>query len=195
MELSIFDFDGTITRKDTFVEFIKYAVGFKRFAAGMAAQSVFILLYYLRIFPEGRVKERVIDYFFRNWSEDRFKETADRFARKKIPVFLRQSALDRIAWHQQKGHKVVVVSASLDSWIRPWCEDREIDVIATRLEVREQRLTGRFATRNCAGAEKVKRLRQALDLSRFTCVHAYGDSRGDREMLDLADRKYYRYFA
>lgn len=194
MELAIFDFDGTITTKDTFIQFIKYAVGSKKFAKGIIALRFYLLLYYMKIIPEGRIKELMITYFFKDWPEEKFKNMAEDFAKQRIPDLLRKSAVDRIQWHQKNLHQVFVVSASIDYWIQPWCDLHDIGLIATRLEVKDNKITGRFATKDCDGAEKLKRLKQALDLSQFSCIHVYGNSRGDKEILKVADKSYYRCF-
>ena len=97
-----------------------------------------------------------------------------------------------LEWHRERGDTVVVVSASIDLWLRDWCRSRGIGLIATELEVKEGRITGRFLTRNCSGKEKVKRIEKELDLSRFDHIYAYGDSPADRAMLSIAHEAYYR---
>ena len=68
-----------------------------------------------------------------------------------------------------------------------------VDAICTQLEEKGGRLTGRYVRGDCTGAEKVKRIRERYDLTRFARIYAYGDSDEDREMLDLAHEKYYRW--
>jgi len=69
-----------------------------------------------------------------------------------------------------------------------------MEIISTRLETKDGLLTGNFATPNCYGPEKVRRIREVVDLSAYQTVYAYGDSRGDREMLEIAHEKGYRVF-
>jgi HAD superfamily phosphoserine phosphatase-like hydrolase len=88
---------------------------------------------------------------------------------------------------------VVIVSASLDVYLSPWCADLGLDCICTTLEERNGRLTGGCAGGDCAGPEKARRIRQRFDLGRYETVYAYGDSAEDREMLELAHRKFYRW--
>ena len=85
---------------------------------------------------------------------------------------------------------MVVVSASPETWIRPWCEAQGMEAIATRLEEREDRLTGKIAGRNCQGEEKVRRVREIIDLDSYTRIYAYGNSSGDMPMLSLAHERY-----
>ena len=82
----------------------------------------------------------------------------------------------------------------MECWVKPWCDKNNIDLISTRLEVKDNKLTGKFATKNCYGREKVNRVKEAYDLSQYNHIYAYGDSRGDRELLALADESFYKPF-
>ena len=89
--------------------------------------------------------------------------------------------------------QIYVVSASIDNWVQPFLPD--VKVAGTQVEVLNGRLTGRFTTPNCYGQEKVNRIQKLLTCPR-TELHiiAFGDSRGDREMLNYADEAYYKPF-
>ncbi len=69
-----------------------------------------------------------------------------------------------------------------------------IHCIATKLEVKNYKITGNYSGNNCSGQEKVRRIKENFNLSDFDLIIAYGDSRGDREMLELADNKNYKLF-
>lgn len=102
-------------------------------------------------------------------------------------------ALERIAWHKGRGDVVVVVSAALDVYLEPWCRALGVDVICTRLEVRDGRRTGRYLRGDCCGNEKARRIRERYTLSEFETVYAYGDTEEDRAMLAMADRQYFQW--
>jgi HAD superfamily hydrolase (TIGR01490 family) len=109
---------------------------------------------------------------------------------------LRQQALKRLDWHRRQGHRCVAISASLELYVRPCAVAAGFDdVIATGLEVRaDGRVSGRLGGANCYGAEKVNRLEALLGKREGYTLFAYGDSRGDREMLASADHACYREF-
>ena len=88
---------------------------------------------------------------------------------------------------------MVVVSASLDVYLKPWCEAHHLDLICTELEVRAGTLTGGYRRGDCSAADKVTRLRERYDLARYPVIYAYGDTDEDREMLDIAHEKYFRW--
>ena len=86
----------------------------------------------------------------------------------------------------------IVVSASVENWVKPFLPQAE--VLATKVETADGRLTGRFLTPNCYGSEKVRRIREVLTGARGQYhIIAYGDSRGDSEMLNYADEAYLRF--
>lgn len=194
MILALFDFDGTITNKDTLIEFIKFVHGRKRLFLGLLHLSPILILYKLKLIPNYKAKEILFSYFFKGFSEDQFKKAATAYSLSQIDSIVKEKARQRLLWHKNNGHKIVIVSASIDCWLRPWCEKNGFDLIATKLEIKNGKLTGKFMTKNCYGPEKVNRIREVLDLSKFSKIYAYGDSKGDYEMLQLAQERFYRCF-
>ena len=87
---------------------------------------------------------------------------------------------------------MVVVSGSLDAYLAPWCESVGVERICTELEVRSGRLTGRYCRGDCSGPTKTLLIRERYDLTRYSVIYAYGNTEEDREMLELAHRRYYR---
>ena len=79
-------------------------------------------------------------------------------------------------------------------WLKPWCDKNELELIATKLKIKNGFVTGRFQTKNCYGIEKAVRVREIYDLDDYDHIYAYGDSRGDRELLELAHTKNFRAF-
>jgi len=192
--LALFDFDGTISDRDSFLLFVRHWAGPVRFPVRMAALAPQVARFLLGRYPNQRLKEDVLTRFFRGVAEEEFRQQAARFARERIPAILRPAALERLAWHRHKGHRLLVVSATPALILAPWCAEMDLELVATELEVSQGRLTGRIQGANCRGAAKVERIRALLDPDRFDDIYAYGDSDGDREMLALADHAFYRPF-
>ncbi len=186
--IAFFDFDGTITTDDSLLKFIRFVVGAAKFALGLLA------LYMAKIIPNYRVKQYLLAWYFKGMPKDAFLAVAQEYSLKHIQTILRPEAMQRIAWHQQQGHQVVIVSASLECWLQPWCEQQGLYLLATQIDLSQPLITGRFLSANCYGQEKVNRIRAAYDLSQFNKIYAYGDSSGDKEMLALADEAFYKPF-
>lgn len=194
MTLVLFDFDGTVTNRDTMIGFIQYAVGKPIYYIGLLMLSPILLGYKLNLIPNYIAKEKMISYFFKGWDLISFDHLAEKYSVEEIDRITRPKAIEKINWHLGKDHKVVVVSASIDSWLKKWCEQKNIELIATRLEVKSGKLTGKLATKNCHGIEKVNFIKERFDLSKYDSIYAYGDSSGDKEMFKIATKKYYKCF-
>ncbi|MEW6712594.1 MAG: HAD family hydrolase [Candidatus Riflebacteria bacterium] len=194
MKLALFDFDGTITTGDSYTELLKFLCGSVRFYLGVIILSPVLILYVLGFLPNYRAKPVVTRFFLRGIRRKEFEEKARCFCEERLEKMVRPAALEKIKWHQQQGHRVVVVSASFEDYLCLWCQPKGLELIGTRLEWQNDRITGKFATANCYGPEKVRRIRQMIDLAACEEIYAYGDSRGDREMLEIAHHKGYRVF-
>lgn len=194
MKLALFDFDGTVSNRDSFLLFIRYAVGERKFMLGAGAMSPRILLYKMGRYPNYQLKQDFLTHFFGGWEEDIFNETARRFSAEKIPGILRPQAMRCIRRHHEQGDRVVLVSASLENTLTIWCRETGLDLLATRLEVVDGRITGRLQGKNCWGEEKVVRVKTEYNTGEFDEIYAYGDSMGDRAMLAMADKPFYKYF-
>jgi len=139
-------------------------------------------------------KQTLLSFYFKNWDYTDFKTIADQYALTKIDLITRPKAIKQIKKHQAQGDQVVIVSASISLWLEAWCEQHQIILIATQFEIKDHKITGKFATKNCFGAEKVNRIKAQFDLTKISKIMAYGDSSGDKEMLALADKALYRHF-
>ena len=194
MRLALFDFDGTITTKDSMVEFTLYAVGKKAYYLGLLKLSPMLIAYKFKLYPNHKAKERFLAYFFKKMCLKEFQKLVKGYGESEIDKIVRDGAREKIKWHKERGDEVVVVSASMECWLKSWCDRQNIKLIATKLEISDGRFTGKFATKNCYGKEKVNRLRAYYRMDDYSHIYAYGDSRGDREILALADESFYKPF-
>lgn len=192
--LALFDFDGTITRKDTFLEIIRFKVGTFKLATGMLVLSPILVMYKLKLIKNWRAKEIMFGYFFKGTSIEEFLRLGVDFASKALPSLIRRSALAKIKEHQAAGHDIFIVSASAAEWIKPWSDQFGIKVIGTSWEVVDGKITGKIKGKNCYGPEKKVRILERVVPSEYQVISVYGDTSGDREMLTLATDRYYRYF-
>ncbi len=194
MKLALFDFDGTITTDDSLIKFIRYGVGDLKTLWGMLVLCPILISYKLKLITNSKAKQCMLSYFFKGMAKQRFQDLAKEFSLQHIDAMLRPQAMQKIAWHKQQGHSVVVVSASIECWLKPWCAKNELALIATQMEMKEDIVTGKFVTKNCYGIEKVNRIKQNYQLNHYDYIYGYGDSDGDKQLLELADESYYKPF-
>lgn len=193
-KIAFFDFDGTITTHDTLLEFIKYSRGATRFYLGFLLNSPFLVAYKAGILSNQKAKERILAHFFRKISLTEFNKLGSDFAKTALPGLLRPKALHEIERLKEAGFEVVIVSASAENWLNEWIVQNGLQLIASRMEVRKECITGKLIDRNCHGAEKVNRIRQQYSLEEYRDIYCYGDTSGDKPMLSLGTISFYKPF-
>lgn len=192
--LALFDFDGTITTNDTFMEIIKYQKGALKFYLGMMMLSPVLLLYKIKLIKNWKAKEIVLRLFFGGMPFKEFQQRCDDFIVTRLPYLIKKEALIKIDFHKNQQHRIIVVSASPRNWIESWCKMMNVELISTELDVHDHRITGKLKSPNCYGQEKVNRIKAYLALNDYDAIYAYGDSIGDKPMLELAHHAFYRKF-
>lgn len=192
--VAAFDFDVTITTKDTFVPFLYWAFG-----------RVTVYKAFIKLLPEAikvglkrstrdRFKEKIVDQLFASKSAQQLRVLGAGYA-SSFPPLIRKKASDRIKWHKEQGHRLVMVSASLDLYLEKAAKDLGFDdLLCTRLEEQQEIFTGKLLGANCRCQEKVNQLERLLgDLSEYE-IYAYGDSAGDKQLLEIANHPNWRVF-
>ena len=192
--IAFFDFDGTITTKDSLLEFLLFRFGKPKTITGLLLVSPYYVLYMLKLIPVQTAKQKVLQQFFKNTPVADFETACNEFTKSVIPSLLRSKALHEIELLKEKGATVVIISASPENWIRPWAKSLGVEALATRLQVDNGKITGRISGNNCRGKEKVLRINEAYNLSDWDEIYAYGDTKGDKPMLELATFKFYKPF-
>lgn len=193
--IAVFDFDGTITRKDTLLEFIKFSKGKRQFYFGLFLFSPLLVAMKLKLYPNWKAKQKLFSYFYKSISIKLFDEWGNGFS-SEINRIVRPKAMETIKSYKENGDKIVIISASVENWIKPWAEKADVEIVlATKIETdKNGLLTGRFLTKNCYGQEKVNRLLEMFpDIKDYKFI-VYGDSRGDKELINFADEGFYNKF-
>lgn len=193
-----FDFDGTLTTSDTLLEFIKYAKGTSRFLMVFLMYSPLLVLMKLHLYPNWKAKQQIFAHLFAGMRIEKFDALCRGFAEENQHL-LRPKGITLMHEALVAGAQVFIVSASIDNWVRPFFDIRNlkgVQVLGTQIEVEDGKLTGRFKSNNCYGKEKVHRITEvlkSLERSEYE-IEAFGDSRGDKEMLAFADKGHFKPF-
>lgn len=184
--LVAFDFDGTLTWRDSFLAFLRWRFGWARYAAGMAKLAPAAIAYALHR-ERGRLKAAAVGEFLAGVSRHELLSQADRFAAANARKLLRPDAIRCWRRWQQQNARLIIVTASPELLVAPFGRGLGAEaVLGTRLAFSTSNLaTGALDGPNCRSAEKVERLRALLG-EPLRLDAAYGDSDGDIEMLALA---------
>jgi phosphatidylglycerophosphatase C len=193
--VATFDFDGTLSRRDSLLPFLVFVRGSGAVARAVVAESRRFGRVLRGTGSRDEAKEALLTRLLSGADARELQELGQVFASRLVDRELRLSMRRRLEWHRRAGHRVVIVSASPTIYLESAGRLLGVDtVLATELEVDGHgRLTGRLSGRNCRGQEKARRLQAWLAGSggrpsgRPQELWAYGDSQGDAEMLALAD--------
>ncbi|MBR5729450.1 MAG: HAD-IB family hydrolase [Prevotella sp.] len=197
MTIYAFDFDGTLTKRDTLIEFIRYVKGNKEFIIGFLKHLHLLIMMKVGIMPNWKTKRIIFQYFFGGMPLETFNQYCENFAKEKSSL-LRKKGMAAVNKAVMDGDQVVIISASVENWVKPFFKSIAgsgfIHIIGTQVQDTDGKLTGYFLTKNCYGQEKVRRLLEQYPNRREYKLVAYGDSRGDVPLLDFADEGYYKRF-
>ncbi|MBN6100986.1 HAD family hydrolase [Xanthomonas sp. CFBP 8703] len=188
--LALFDFDHTVTTTDTYSRFLRRVATPRQLARAKWSVGPWLAGYRLGLVSAQAIRRRVTRIVFAGRAVEEIAAHARAYAHEVLPTLLRPEMMQRIAWHRAQGDRVVLVSASLDLYLQPWCEQHGLELICNRLEARDGQLTGRYADGDC-GPHKARLIRARYDVAAYPRVYAYGDSREDRPMLALAHERWY----
>ena len=190
MALALFDFDGTITDADMFSKFLYFSASKWRIVIMGPFLLPLYILYKLGLFPTRKLRPMVSYCAFAGREHKKLDALGAKYAQEIIPQYIRPNALDRIHWHQENGDTVVVVSASLDIYLKHWCTALGLTLISSELEVKNGILSGYYAAGDVSCETKAIKVRHTFDLNSYEHIYAYGDTAEDLAMLQLAHEKY-----
>lgn len=193
--VALFDFDGTLTRRDTLPLFIRHATGW----GGLLLSMITLLPSMIILACSGwksvwgidaqSTKEKLLSRCFRGKCPHEVNRCAEDFI-PTIDAVIAPNLMKRMQQHIAQGHHVAIVTASVDVWVAPWAKAHSVNnVFATRLQLNNGTYTGAFDGKNCNGVEKVERIASTFPRSQYHII-AYGNSHGDVPMLQYAHEAY-----
>jgi HAD superfamily hydrolase (TIGR01490 family) len=187
--IAAFDFDGTLTRYDSLPAFLLYSFGIRKWFLGFFSLLPAFFLYFVGKKSRQETKEAILQKFLRGKTREEIAILAKGFAKEKLDKIMRPCVMEKFVWHQGQGHTCVIVSAGISPYIAAWGKAKGFaKVIASELAFDEEgRCNGKLLGKNCWGEEKVVRLQETFGSKERYFLYAYGDSRGDKELLSYAD--------
>ncbi len=192
--VAAFDVDGTLTWADSYLLFLRFVAGRFGFLVNMIQLIPVFLAYRLGAVPRSAVKEKTLTVFLGGMAAEEYRARCKAFAQLIYPMIARPDGLARLTAHIGVRDQVALVSASLRDYLVVWAEELGVEhVLATEVEIVNGRLTGRLLGQNCWGPGKLAALQTAFPHAPI--LAAYGDTRGDKEMLAAAQNPGFRIFA
>ena len=193
-KLSVFDFDGTLTRHDSFIPFLRFAFVNLSFTRRMVTMTVPALRCIGKMMTRDELKEILITTFLTDVDEKWVSTKAEQFCQTYWSRLIRPAGLRAVANEVTSGAIVTLCSASPEIVLRPFADRLGIRLIGTQLEVKECKLTGRISGHNCRCMQKIIRLEKEYGPLNDYHLRAWGDTRGDYELLSAAADPHWRHF-
>ena len=188
-----FDFDGTLTRKDTMFLFLRFASPSKYRFQYLRHIPLFILVK-LKLIDAAQVKKSFISSLLKGKTQEFIERKSQAFFAEYYPSLIRERALDFIQKIDRDKTDSYLVTASLDIWVKPFAEEFKMNLISTEAYFKDGVFTGEFKTPNCNGREKVTRIKAQIQGKKYDKTIAFGDTSGDKPMLQWANESYFRFF-
>lgn len=194
--VAAFDFDGTLTYRDTLLPFLFSIAGYATGTCKLIAQAPQLAIQLLKQASRQEIKEGFLTRFLQHTPIQEARKYGEKFAQDTLQQRLNPQAMQRLQWHLDQRHRCILVSANLDLYLEPWGKLAGFhDIVTSQCEVgNDNTLTGKLQGLNCWGPEKARRLAELLGPRHGYTLYAYGNSRGDQELLALADYPFYRQF-
>jgi phosphatidylglycerophosphatase C len=198
-KIHVFDFDGTITNKDSLTQFFRLSTSsYGFFIKYYLLSCPFLLLYYFGKYKSLDLKILRFKLFFSGFSPGEFHQYKDEFSQIHLPKLIRLEAFDNIIkLRKETCNDVVVVSGSFDIIIGQWCSDNNITYITNELKyTTANNVLTILANKelDCIYQKKVELLARKYHLFGFDEIISYGDSEGDFFLYAISDEFYHRPF-
>ena len=192
-KLYCFDFDGTLTYKDTMFLYLKF-YNTSKFRIQFIKHIPLFTLLKLNLLDAEKVKKSFISSILKGQSKAKIEKKTQEFFEQYYPEIFRENALDFIKNIDYSQTDCYIVSASLDIWVKPFAEKFKMNLIATKAEFKNEVFTGNFVGKNCNGPEKVIRIKEDISGKKYDKTIAFGDTSGDQQMLDWANEGQFKFF-
>lgn len=183
--VTVFDFDGTLTRDDSFISFSLYSLGIIRFLRGVILASPWLTGWKFGLISGSKAKMKLYSLLYKGYKKEDIQ-----FKAKNFTPDYREEVIDILKQRQRAGDKVYIISASLDLWMDRIARDLGVNLLCTTTAVdKSGTLDGNFSSLNCHGEEKVRRLLEAEGNREDFYLTVYGDEPegGDKALFENAD--------
>jgi len=194
--IHVFDVDGTITASDSFILLLKYFQPSAVKRLGMWLTVSPILLKGIFTGNQSATKLALLSILWKGQHQEVIEKQCLDFFNKKLKEDLKLKAFKHIMQlkAEKPGEKMVLLSASCHEWLMHLAAFFEADFICTQLQYDAAGIfTGQYATPNCKGKEKLRRLLEKYPAEHFEFI-CYGNTPGDKELRSISKEFYYRYF-
>lgn len=187
---ALYDFDGTLVRGDSFITFARHSRGLLPLLGAILRTSPKLIKWKLGVISNSEAKQALFSNLYKGMPASELRDKAASFT-EYLDLHIISDTFTDMERRKKEGWRIIVVTASADLWLRPWCDAHGVELVSTEVETdSDGKLTGRFSTPNCHGDEKRRRILSYLGIDKESLLteyefKAFGDSKSDDFMKSL----------
>lgn len=182
-ELIIIDFDETLYKKDSLIEFCKFVFKKKPLQSWAILVQVYAsILHLFKLIDTKRYKELFL-YFLYGINEKEVEKLAKEFWEN---TGMENFHANITALFNRKECRIICVSASPEMFLKPIADVYQFELIGTLLSYHQPKYL--IQGENCKGLEKVKRLKKYLNTDELSISESYSDSLSDTPLFELSKK-------
>ncbi len=194
MRVAIFDFDGTLYKKETFnllMNYFKehpvYGSRYKRFYRSILPPYIG---YKMRLVKESNMKKQMMQRYLRSFSGLTAAELDTYFAEVAVAMKedFNQEVVSKLHTHVQNGDYVMIVSGAYTPLLKAITKELPVDaIIGTEVPIINNKLNEHEEIDHVQAERKNERIHEALLDKQvdWESSYAYGDSFSDLSVLNL----------
>lgn len=187
--IAFFDLDHTLLNTSSGLVYLQEIIRQRRVPPWVVAYLG--LRYRLKLLDLGETHARLMRYVGRAGQAETAKFFEEWVSRRLLSR-ITPAAKAKLEWHKDQGHRVVIISASIEEIVRPVASHLGLgqDYLCTRLIVRNGHYTGEVDSPDCYGHGKVHWAKLWLANNALEFPQAIGyfytDSSSDLPLLEVA---------
>ncbi len=181
------DLDKTLTYKDSFFQAV-YFFG-KKLNLVLFSPIILLvaLLSFFGLISRDLAKKNTFYFVFKGLKKASIESKMEQFVAQ---IAFNQEVLNKIREYQNQGFKIIIVSASLDFYVRSIVAFLEFDgYICTNTLIKNSKLE-KIKGKNCNYEEKARRIQESKYYPYDEAI-SFGNSRGDFEMFNLTGKHFF----
>ena len=189
---ALYDFDGTITSKDTTILLLFELLKLRPWRFLGLIWFLFRMILSSDILCKQGYKNKAIGCLIKGLSDTHLSGALQNF-RTKVKFLYRSKVLTSIDQAIKDDCTVMIVTASPSFAISVCVSDLPVLVLGTEFEKEENIYTGRLKSENCYGKEKVNRINEWASSNKIvlSVQSAWSDHFSDFDMLSLSAKRYW----
>lgn len=200
--VAIFDFCETLVDLQSADEFVLFVHQNNQlpilnqwlFASWKWARKFRFLAVYDRIFRNNPIEKKWLLYSLKGLTEEFIMQQATQFS-EWLKTRINENVWNQFEFTTKNSDLVIICSGGYEVYLRSFFSEFDVQIIATRIQFKNGKFTGRMDGLDCLRHEKVKRIEKSYGSEIWSQaeIEFYSDSITDMPLFEKSNRKIVAY--